>query len=106
LNGGNLKACSLSTVERILEALGARLVVYVDWRGGELDRLLDADHAQLQERWARFKQRVSGHWESRQEVTCNHYGDRGSSVVFARTGAKCDAVVKSGKGRASGPRLT
>lgn len=69
LERGNLKACSLTTVERVLEELGARLVMYVDRRGGELDRLLDADHAQLQERWARRKHEVGGHWESRQEVT-------------------------------------
>lgn len=51
--------------------------MFVDWRGGELERLLDADHAALLERWAARKPR---RWaaSSRQEVTYNHFGDRGS----------------------------
>lgn len=48
-------------LERIVETLGGRLVSFVDWRGGELDRLLDADHALLQERWASRKA-SSGRW--------------------------------------------
>lgn len=75
---GNLKACSLRTLENIVEALGARVALYVDWRGGELNRLLDADHALLQERWAARKQRAARAWTSRQEATYNHFGDRGS----------------------------
>lgn len=75
---GNLRACSMQTLERIVEVLGARLALYVDWRGGELNRLLDADHAVLQERWATRKERAASAWTSRQEATYNHFGDRGS----------------------------
>ena len=75
---GNLRACSTATSRRIVEALDARLVVFVEWRGGELNRLLHADHAALQETWAAFKRRAAPSWASRQEVTYNHYGDRGS----------------------------
>lgn len=78
VEGGNLRACSMPTVRRIVEALDARLVLFVEWRGGELDRLLDADHAALQERWAARKQRAKRPWPSRQEATYNHFGDRGS----------------------------
>ena len=87
LERGNLRACAIWTLERILTALGARLVTYVDWRGGELDRLLDADHALLQERWSIRKQQANRPWESRQEVTYNHYGERGSidDLSFDRT---------------------
>jgi len=74
LEAGNLRACSTLRLQRVLEALGARLVLVVDWRGGELDRLLDEDHARLAERWA---QRRPG-WVSRAEVTYNHYGERGT----------------------------
>ena len=35
------------TLERIAERLGARLVIRLDWKGEGLDRLLDADHADL-----------------------------------------------------------
>ena len=97
LERGNLRACSLSRLERILEALDARLVAFVDWRGGELDRLLDADHALLQERWAARK--ASGRWESRQEVTYNEYGDRGSIDDLAydeTTGTLLVSELKTG----------
>jgi hypothetical protein len=64
----------VSTLERVLEVLGTRLVLSVDWRGGELDRLLDADHAALAERWAA---RRPG-WIARAEVTYSRFGERGS----------------------------
>lgn len=68
----------MGTSRRIVEALDARLVVFVEWRGGELNRLVDADHAALQERWAAHKRRPAQSWASRHEVTYNHFGDRGS----------------------------
>ena len=80
LERGNLRACSLARIALILDQLDARLTVSVQWRGGELDRLLDADHARLGERWARIRPQ---RWVSRSEVTYNHYGDRGSIDVLA-----------------------
>ena len=77
LERGNPGACSVATLERVVQALGARLVMFIDWRGGEMDRLLDADHAALQERWAE-RRSAGGRWVARQEVTYNVYGDRGS----------------------------
>ena len=74
LECGNLRACSGVLLARVLAALGAQLVLSVSWRGGELDRLLDEDHARLGEAWAL---RRTG-WEARAEVTYNHYGERGS----------------------------
>ena len=78
LERGAVKACSVDRLERILATLDARLVAFVDWRGGELDRLLDADHALLQERWALRKVGAGRRWQSRQEVTYSEYGERGS----------------------------
>lgn len=75
LEHGRLRACSTATLERVVEALDGRLVMSVIWRGGELDRLLDADHALLGERWARLR---PGRWKARSEVSYNEYGDRGS----------------------------
>jgi hypothetical protein len=88
----------MERLERILAALEARLVSYVDWRGGELDRLLDADHALLQERWALRKAR-STRWQSAQEVTYNHFGDRGSIDDLAfhpATGTLLVSELKTG----------
>lgn len=97
LERGNLRACSTRTLERIVQALGGRLVLYVDWRGGELDRLLDADHAALQERWA-DRTAATRRWISRQEVTYNHNGDRGSIDDLAfdpRTGTLLVSEMKT-----------
>ena len=96
---GNLRACSMATSQRIVEALDARLVVFVEWRGGELNRLLDADHAALQERWAVCKQGAASSWASGQEVTYNHFGDRGSidDLAFdAVTGTLLVSELKTG----------
>lgn len=96
LERGHVRACSVELLERILSALEARLVAYVDWRGGELDRLFDADHARLQERWA---VRKDARWLSAQEVTYNHYGDRGSIDDLAfdpSTGTLLVSELKTG----------
>jgi transcriptional regulator with XRE-family HTH domain len=98
LENGNLRACSLATLEQMIAALGGRLVLFVDWRGGELDRLLDADHAELQERWAARKTRHQ-RWESRQDVTYSHFGERGSidDLCFDRaTGTLVVSELKTG----------
>lgn len=61
-----------------MEALDAWIFMKVVWRGGELERLLDADHSRLQERWS-IRKRASGDgWVSHAEVTYNVYGERGS----------------------------
>src|SRR5918992_2761788 len=72
---GRLTDCSLEVVDAVLRALDARLVVDVRWRGGELDRLLDADHASLEEEWHRFL--IAAGWLVRAEVSFNEFGDRG-----------------------------
>lgn len=75
---GRLSSCSVRAVRRVLEALDAWIFMKVIWRGGELDRLLDADHARLHERWA-IRKRASGDgWVSRAEVTYSVFGERGS----------------------------
>lgn len=89
----------MATLRRLVEVLDARLVMYVEWRGGELNRLLDADHAALQERWAARKDRAGRGWEARHEVTYNHFGDRGSidDLAFdAATGTLLVSELKTG----------
>jgi transcriptional regulator with XRE-family HTH domain len=96
LERGNLRACSLALLERLFGALDAGVVLSIRWRGGELDRLLDADHARLAEAWAG---RRTDRWEARAEVTYNVYGDRGSidDLAFdARTGTLLVVELKTG----------
>ncbi len=81
---GNLRACSLATLQRLFACLDARLLLFVRWHGGELDRLLDADHALLGDRWGDLR---GSHWEIRPEVTYSEYGERCSidELAFHRS---------------------
>jgi len=72
---------TISAVGRMASALGATLHVELRWRGEQLDRLIDAAHAALQELVVR-ELRTAG-WMSEVEVSFNWYGDRG----------RCDAVA-------------
>ena len=65
-------------------------MISVLWRGGELDRLLDEDHAALGERWG---SRRPPRWQHRSEVTYNVYGDRGSIDDLAYDEATATLLV-------------
>lgn len=62
-------------LRRMVESLGARLVVEVQWQGAELDRLLDGDHAALVEGIATYL--AARRWDVRPEVSFNVFGERG-----------------------------
>jgi len=68
-------------LEKVAQALGARLNLWLDWNGEALDRLLDADHARLAELVATML-RVAG-WEVILEATFWIRGERGSVDVLA-----------------------
>jgi transcriptional regulator with XRE-family HTH domain len=71
----------IRTLEPILEALGARLYVRVLWRGEELDRLLDHDHAVIVERVLAL---LGLHgWTAIPEATFQVGGERGSIDILA-----------------------
>jgi transcriptional regulator with XRE-family HTH domain len=71
----------IRTLERCLEALGARLYLRVLWRGEELDRLLDRDHAQIVERMIALLTRLG--WTTIPEATFQVGGERGSIDILA-----------------------
>lgn len=73
---GELKGVPLDLLHRVFGALGARFSPDVWWRSGELDRLLDEDHAAVVEAAALLYRAAT--WLTLPEVTFNHYGDRGS----------------------------
>src|SRR5262245_32457445 len=64
------------TMRRVFAALDARWDPVVTWRGGDLDRLLDADHAAIVDEVVR--RLVALRWNVRVEVTYSHFGERGS----------------------------
>jgi transcriptional regulator with XRE-family HTH domain len=86
----------IRTLERALEALGARLYVRVQWRGEELDRLLDHDHALIVERMLALLA-LDG-WTTIPEATFQVGGERGSIDILAwheATGTLLVIEVKS-----------
>jgi len=68
-------------LERLLATLDARMLVRVLWRGEELDRLLDADHAALVEKVASMLAATG--WIVQVEVTFQVRGELGSVDVLA-----------------------
>lgn len=81
LERGRLAGVTIGSLDALATAVGATLVVDLRWQGADLDRLIDRQHAALQETVARRLTR-SG-WMVRAEVSFNHYGDRGSCDLVA-----------------------
>ncbi|HET6380004.1 MAG TPA: helix-turn-helix domain-containing protein [candidate division Zixibacteria bacterium] len=78
---GRLDAMPLRVARNVAETLGARLDALLRWRGGELDRLLDAAHAGLVEQVITILQAAG--WEVWPEASFSVYGERGSVDVLA-----------------------
>jgi transcriptional regulator with XRE-family HTH domain len=78
---GRLDPMPIRTVRRILGGLDAELVLAVRWRGGDLDRLLDAAHARLAEKFARLL--ADDGWQVMPEVSYSVFGERGSIDLLA-----------------------
>jgi transcriptional regulator with XRE-family HTH domain len=89
-HGGRL---SVETIRRVFGALDARWEPTVSWRGGDLDRLLDAAHAGLVGEISRRLVRAG--WEVAIEVTYSEFGERGSiDVLGARRDEFAMVVVE------------
>src|SRR3954454_3286763 len=73
---GRIDGMPIGTLRRILRGLDAELVLTVRWRGGDLERLLDARHARLGDDLTRLL-RPEG-WELAPEVSYSVFGERGS----------------------------
>ena len=91
LERGRADGVSLRTIRGIAQALGLRLDWDVGWRGSELARLRDSDHAALAEALSRFLQ--SDGWEVVAEVSFNHFGDRGRIDLLAYHAASGAVLV-------------
>lgn len=78
---GHCDRVSMPALRDVAAALDARLVLQIRWRAGDLDRLLDVDHALISAAMVRRLQ-LSG-WESRVEVTYALRGASGSIDILA-----------------------
>jgi hypothetical protein len=75
LERGLVGRMAVATVRRCLGVLEAQLVLLPRWRGAQLDRLLDEDHAALAAAWKARLERWG--WLVRAEVSYSRYGERG-----------------------------
>ena len=78
---GQLDRVSLRSLRSIGQVLDVALPFAPRWRGGELDRLLDAAHAALID-YVAATLRGAG-WSVLVEYTFNHFGERGSVDLVA-----------------------
>ena len=84
---------SLRTIRRVFGAVEARVSLAPRWRGAELERVLDEEHAAVVAALVRNLRRLG--WESLVEVTYSHYGDRGSiDVLGLLPAARAVAVIE------------
>jgi len=82
LESGRANRLRLEVVEAMVEALGGRIDVVVRWRGGDLDRLLNARHSALHESVARWFASLPG-WTIAPEVSFAVYRERGVIDILA-----------------------
>jgi transcriptional regulator with XRE-family HTH domain len=78
---GRVEHLSLNAIERICDSLDISVRLDFRWRSGDLDRLVDREHAAIVEHVVRRLRRTG--WEVRLEYGFNHYGDRGSVDILA-----------------------
>lgn len=81
LERGRLGSLTLDTVDRVAGGLGATVSLELQWHGEQLDRLMDAAHAGLQQAVAQLL--TTAGWLVRVEVSFNRYGDRGRCDILA-----------------------
>jgi transcriptional regulator with XRE-family HTH domain len=78
---GAVAGVTIGTLAHVAEVLGASVHIQIRWRGEQLDRLIDATHAAIQQDIAQMLTLMD--WHVRVEVSFNHYGDRGRVDILA-----------------------
>lgn len=97
LERGQIEHLRLETIRPMCRALDMSISLEPRWRGSDLDRLLDAEHAMLVEECVR-RLRADG-WEPLVEYSFNHFGDRGSVDVVAWHAARRALLIVEVKSR-------
>ena len=78
---GHAGTLSVDTLASICAALDVRLDLIPRWRGGDLDRLLNAGHSALHEAVASFFAQLTG-WTLVPEATFAIFGERGAIDIL------------------------
>lgn len=79
---GHLASLSIASVRRLAAVLDVRVDLVPRWRGGDLDRMLNARHSRLHELVARRFAQVPG-WNAAPEVSFAIRGERGIVDLLA-----------------------
>jgi transcriptional regulator with XRE-family HTH domain len=82
LERGNVDTTSIDVLRRVFNAVDARIELVPRWRGGDLDRLIDARHAGMTEALVRRLSSLPT-WIVHPEVTFSIRGERGSIDIVA-----------------------
>jgi transcriptional regulator with XRE-family HTH domain len=83
LERGHLDAMTLADARAVAAALDVRVELLARWRGGDLDRLMNAGHSALHESVAKWFRAEYPAWILAPEVTFAIYADRGSIDILA-----------------------
>lgn len=84
----------LDTIRGIAGALGARLDARLRFQGADLDRILNAAHAELHESFASYLGTLNG-WIWLPEVSFSHYGERGVIDILAwHPATRCLLIIE------------
>jgi transcriptional regulator with XRE-family HTH domain len=78
---GDVSGMTLGSIEQVAQALGASVSLQLRWHGEQLDRLMDAAHAAIQQSVAELLTGLG--WIVRVEVSFNRYGERGRVDIVA-----------------------
>jgi transcriptional regulator with XRE-family HTH domain len=89
---GHLASLTLDSVRRVAAVLDVRVDLIARWRAGDLDRLLNARHAQFHELVARRFAGMPG-WVQQPEVSFAIYADRGVIDILAFHAASDTVLV-------------
>jgi transcriptional regulator with XRE-family HTH domain len=81
LEAGEVDTHTVAALRRAAQAVGGVVRITISVPGGDVGRLLDADHARLQTHWKLLLERHG--WVVEAEVTFNIYGERGSVDLLA-----------------------
>jgi transcriptional regulator with XRE-family HTH domain len=79
---GQLGALTLDRARRVADVLEIRLELVATWRGGELERLVNARHAALHDVAHALFEALTG-WETTAEVSFAVFGERGVIDILA-----------------------
>jgi transcriptional regulator with XRE-family HTH domain len=79
---GRMREVSHATLERVAAVLEIRLEIVARWRGGDLDRMINAKHAALAESVVAWIGEMPG-WTVRPEVSFSVAGERGIVDLLA-----------------------